>query len=50
MNCAEKYTEIRQQLPESVTLLAVSKTKPAEDIMALYNIGCRDFGETRFRN
>ena len=47
MNCAEKYTEIRQQLPESVTLLAVSKTKPAEDIMALYNIGCRDFGENK---
>jgi len=47
MNCAEKYTEIRQQLPENVTLLAVSKTKPAEDIMALYNIGCRDFGENK---
>ncbi len=47
MNCAEKYTEIRSQLPENVTLLAVSKTKPAEDIMALYNIGCRDFGENK---
>ena len=47
MNCAEKYTEIRNQLPANVTLLAVSKTKPVEDIMALYNIGCRDFGENK---
>ena len=31
--------------PAEVTLLAVSKTKPEEDIMELYNIGHRDFGE-----
>ncbi|MBR4265721.1 MAG: YggS family pyridoxal phosphate-dependent enzyme [Bacteroidales bacterium] len=47
MNCAEKYLEIKKTLPENVTLLAVSKTKPEEDIMALYNIGCRDFGENK---
>ena len=28
-----------------VTLIAVSKTKPAEDIRALYELGQRDFGE-----
>ena len=28
-----------------VTLVAVSKTKPAEDIQELYNAGQRDFGE-----
>jgi len=28
-----------------VTLVAVSKTKPVEDIMALYDLGHRDFGE-----
>ena len=28
-----------------VTLVAVSKTKPEEDILALYNAGHRDFGE-----
>lgn len=28
-----------------VTLIAVSKTKPEEDIMALYETGQRDFGE-----
>ncbi len=31
--------------PEDVTLIAVSKTKPEEDIMELYNAGYRDFGE-----
>lgn len=31
--------------PEDVTLIAVSKTKPEEDIMELYRAGWRDFGE-----
>lgn len=31
--------------PEDILLLAVSKTKPETDIMALYNAGQRDFGE-----
>ena len=30
---------------EDVLVLAVSKTKPAEDILELYNAGHRDFGE-----
>lgn len=30
---------------KGVTLVAVSKTKPAEDIQALYDAGQRDFGE-----
>ena len=29
----------------NMTLVAVSKTKPVEDIMALYELGQRDFGE-----
>jgi pyridoxal phosphate enzyme (YggS family) len=28
-----------------VTLVAVSKTKPAEEVLELYNLGHRDFGE-----
>ena len=32
---------------EDVTLIAVSKTKPAEDIAALYEFGVRDFGENK---
>lgn len=31
--------------PEEVTLVAVSKTKPATMIRELYDHGCRDFGE-----
>lgn len=33
--------------PETVTLVAVSKTKPVSDIMRLYELGHRDFGENR---
>ena len=41
----EKYKEIIAALGDRVTLVAVSKTKPAEDIHALYELGQRDFGE-----
>ncbi len=40
-----KYNEILSQLNGKVTLVAVSKTKPVEDILELYNLGQRDFGE-----
>lgn len=33
------------ELGDKVTLVAVSKTKPVEDIKALYDLGQRDFGE-----
>lgn len=40
------FQQIRSELePKGVTLVAVSKTKPAEDILSLYNAGQRDFGE-----
>ncbi|HUM98296.1 MAG TPA: YggS family pyridoxal phosphate-dependent enzyme [Chitinophagaceae bacterium] len=40
------YNAIYKQLNESkVTLVAVSKTKPVEDLLALYQLGQRDFGE-----
>jgi pyridoxal phosphate enzyme (YggS family) len=41
----EKYLEIIAALRGRGTLVAVSKTKPAEDIQALYDLGQRDFGE-----
>lgn len=43
----EKYYEIKNQLPETVNLIAVSKTKPMEDIQTLYNEGQRAFGENK---
>ncbi len=33
--------------PEDVTLIAVSKTKPLEDLMCAYDAGERDFGENK---
>ena len=40
-----KWKEITQELGRDVTLVAVSKTKPVEDIRELYDLGQRDFGE-----
>lgn len=40
-----KYREIMAELKAKATLVAVSKTKPVEDIQALYAAGQRDFGE-----
>lgn len=40
------YLSILGQLQQKgVTLVAVSKTRPAEDIRVLYDLGHRDFGE-----
>lgn len=42
----DKYLSIVSELKnQNVTLVAVSKTKPVEDIKALYELGQRDFGE-----
>lgn len=43
---AEVWKALRTELDEKhVTLVAVSKTKPASDIQELYNLGQRQFGE-----
>ena len=40
------YQSILSELtPKGVTLVAVSKTKPVEDLQELYALGQRDFGE-----
>jgi PLP dependent protein len=40
------YQSVTEELRKTnTTLVAVSKTKPASDIEALYNLGQRDFGE-----
>src|SRR5258705_5970223 len=42
----ETYQEINEELRLStISLVAVSKTKPIKDILGLYNLGHRDFGE-----
>ncbi|MBL0882705.1 MAG: YggS family pyridoxal phosphate-dependent enzyme [Chitinophagaceae bacterium] len=43
---SDVYRTISQELKgKNVALVAVSKTKPVEDIEALYQLGQRDFGE-----
>jgi hypothetical protein len=43
---SDLYKKISEELKEkNVTLVAVSKTKPVEDILELYHLGHRDFGE-----
>jgi pyridoxal phosphate enzyme (YggS family) len=43
---AEAYKNLVQECKaKNVTLVAVSKTKPVEDILTLYNLGQKDFGE-----
>lgn len=42
----EAYFQIKSELDsKGITLVAVSKTKPVEDILELYHLGHRDFGE-----
>lgn len=42
----EAWSELKVLLEsKNVVLIAVSKTKPMEDILALYDLGQRDFGE-----
>lgn len=47
MSIPENIERIKETLPVNVELVAVSKTKPNEDIMAAYNVGCRVFGENK---
>jgi hypothetical protein len=44
---ASNISYIKSQLPSTVKLVAVSKTKPVSDIIEAYNKGQRYFGENR---
>ena len=45
MSIIQNLNNIKSQLPNHVTLVAVSKTKPVADLMEAYNAGQRVFGE-----
>lgn len=47
MSVKDNLTNIKSELPEGVTLVAVSKTKPNKDIMEAYEAGQRVFGENK---
>jgi pyridoxal phosphate enzyme (YggS family) len=47
MSIPVNLTQIKKSIPEQVILVAVSKTKPNEDIIEAYKIGQRVFGENK---
>ena len=49
MEIQKRITEIKNSIPENVTLVAVSKTKPVEDLQAAYDAGQRIFGENKIQ-
>jgi len=46
---AKNLLRIKQSIPSNVTLVAVSKTKPIEDLQEAYNAGQRIFGENKIQ-
>lgn len=49
MSIKENLLNIKSTLPEHVTLVAVSKTKPIPNLMEAYNAGQRIFGENKIQ-
>ncbi|SRX55629.1 YggS family pyridoxal phosphate-dependent enzyme [Aequorivita sp. CIP111184] len=49
MSISENLKKFNSELPENVTLVAVSKTKPVSDLMEAYNQGQRVFGENKIQ-
>ncbi len=47
MSIVENLNRIQNELPQNITLVAVSKTKPAEAIRELYDAGHLEFGENK---
>jgi len=49
MSISNNLTAIQKNIPNHVTLVAVSKTKPVADIQEAYNAGQRIFGENKIQ-
>lgn len=47
MQIQENLQQIRQEIPGNVKIVAISKTKPNEDIIKAYEAGQRVFGENK---
>ncbi|MGB1323991.1 MAG: YggS family pyridoxal phosphate-dependent enzyme [Flavobacteriaceae bacterium] len=47
MSIKKQLQELKSVLPKQVTLVAVSKTKPVQDLMKAYDVGQRIFGENK---
>ncbi|MGV0756750.1 YggS family pyridoxal phosphate-dependent enzyme [Empedobacter brevis] len=49
MSIQDNLKTIEPTIPAHVTLVAVSKTKPVEDLQEAYEAGIRDFGENKIQ-
>ncbi|MHA7945002.1 YggS family pyridoxal phosphate-dependent enzyme [Formosa sp. 3Alg 14/1] len=49
MSIKQNLNHIKETLPEHVTLVAVSKTKPVSDLQEAYDAGQRIFGENKIQ-
>ncbi|GAB2776350.1 YggS family pyridoxal phosphate-dependent enzyme [Salinimicrobium soli] len=49
MSIAENIKTLKAELPEEVSLVAISKTKPKEDLLEAYEAGQRLFGENKIQ-
>jgi pyridoxal phosphate enzyme (YggS family) len=49
MSIQNNLRSIQAAIPENVTLVAVSKTKPIPDLMEAYEVGQRVFGENKIQ-
>lgn len=49
MSITQNLLQIKSLLPNNVTLVAVSKTKPVSDLMEAYHAGQRIFGENKIQ-
>ena len=47
MSISENIQKMKSEIPEGITLVAVSKTKPVSDIEKAYNSGQLIFGENK---
>lgn len=47
MHIKENLKKLHENIPENVEIVAVSKTKPVEDILKAYEAGQRAFGENK---
>lgn len=47
MSIQENYNTIKNQLPDNIQLVAVSKTRPVSSIQEVYDLGQRVFGENK---
>ena len=49
MSISNNLNTIKSSIPNDITLVAVSKTKPVSDLMEAYNAGQRIFGENKIQ-